>query len=142
VRPARKRLNAIQQLLALRSRYPDGDARLSRGRVVWTGTLRPTPASIAYTVRIEYCEGQQPHVFVVDPPLEDFPDDSIPHTYSPTEMCLYYPGEFDQGREFIADTIVPWASEWLLFYELWLITKEWHGGGIHPADEHAKASGD
>ncbi|MDY0295864.1 MAG: hypothetical protein RB296_00975 [Acidobacteriota bacterium] len=31
----------------------------------------------------------------------------------------------------IAKTIVPWASEWLIFYELWLATGEWLGGGIH-----------
>ena len=34
---------------------------------------------------------------------------------------------------FIADTIVPWACEWLLHYEIWLATGEWHGGGEHPS---------
>lgn len=33
----------------------------------------------------------------------------------------------------IADTLVPWASEWLLFYELWLATDgQWLGEGEHP----------
>ena len=32
----------------------------------------------------------------------------------------------------IAETIIPWASEWLLHYEIWLATGEWQGGGIHP----------
>jgi hypothetical protein len=32
--------------------------------------------------------------------------------------------------DFIADTLVPWASEWLFDYELWLATGEWYGGGI------------
>jgi hypothetical protein len=33
----------------------------------------------------------------------------------------------------IADTLVPWASEWLLFYELWLATGgPWLGEGEHP----------
>lgn len=31
----------------------------------------------------------------------------------------------------LADTIVPWAAEWLLHYELWLATGEWGGGGVH-----------
>ena len=33
----------------------------------------------------------------------------------------------------IADTIIPWTSEWLFFYELWLATGgEWLGEGEHP----------
>jgi hypothetical protein len=31
----------------------------------------------------------------------------------------------------LAYTVVPWISEWLLYYELWLFTGEWTGGG-HP----------
>ncbi|MGH8092034.1 MAG: hypothetical protein ACREIF_00990 [Chthoniobacterales bacterium] len=30
----------------------------------------------------------------------------------------------------LADTIVPWTSRWLYFYEIWLATGEWMGGGI------------
>lgn len=33
----------------------------------------------------------------------------------------------------ISETIVPWASEWLFYFELWLVTKEWMGGGEHPS---------
>jgi hypothetical protein len=139
VRPTRKRLSAIQQLLALRSRYPHGDARLSRGGLSWTGTLQPSSASIAYTVRIEHRDGRRLHVFVVAPPLASPARGPLPHTFGPNEMCLYYPGEFDPDREFIADVIVPWASEWLLFHELWLITGEWHGGGVHPGEEDGPA---
>jgi hypothetical protein len=33
-----------------------------------------------------------------------------------------------------------WAVEWLYFYEGWLITKKWRGGGRHlaPAQDGAK----
>jgi hypothetical protein len=30
---------------------------------------------------------------------------------------------------------VPWLLLWLSFYELWLITGEWHGGGVHPVEQ-------
>jgi len=33
----------------------------------------------------------------------------------------------------IADTIIPWASEWLFHYEIWKVTKTWHGGGHDPS---------
>ena len=29
----------------------------------------------------------------------------------------------------ISESVVPWTSEWLLHYELWLATDEWLGGG-------------
>lgn len=29
-------------------------------------------------------------------------------------------------------TIIPWTSEWLFNYEVWLATGEWRGGGMHP----------
>ena len=32
----------------------------------------------------------------------------------------------------IADTIVPWTAEWLVHYEIWLVTGEWYGGGDWP----------
>jgi hypothetical protein len=33
---------------------------------------------------------------------------------------------------FLADTVVPWTSEWLFFYEVWHATGLWLGGGTHP----------
>jgi hypothetical protein len=32
----------------------------------------------------------------------------------------------------IAEYIVPWIAEWLLYYETWLAIGEWLGGGAHP----------
>jgi hypothetical protein len=32
----------------------------------------------------------------------------------------------------LCQTIVPWISEWLLHYEIWLVTGKWCAGGIHP----------
>jgi len=32
----------------------------------------------------------------------------------------------------ISNNIMPWISEWLYYYEIWPVTGEWYGGGIHP----------
>jgi hypothetical protein len=32
----------------------------------------------------------------------------------------------------IDQTFVPWATTWLYYFEDWLITDEWKGGGRHP----------
>ena len=68
-------------------------------------------------------------------------DEKIPHTYERNyidknkqivRLCLYYPkyGEW-KNYMYIADTIIPWTIEWLYYYEMWRITGEWLGGGIH-----------
>ena len=48
-------------------------------------------------------------------------------------LCLYDPRKDQWGPDrLIADTIVPWAAEWLFFFEGWLIDGHWAGGGTHP----------
>ncbi len=32
----------------------------------------------------------------------------------------------------ISETIVPWVNLWLFFFEEWLISNDWKGGGVHP----------
>jgi hypothetical protein len=104
------------------------------GSLSWTGSLQPTPLSVIYTVRLEYDERDpRPRVTVLDPPLERPAGKSLPHVYEGEELCLYY-DEFDCEQDLLADTVVPWASEWLYYYESWVTTGEWHGGGIHPED--------
>jgi len=29
-------------------------------------------------------------------------------------------------------TVVPWTALWLLYFEEWLFSGEWAGGGLHP----------
>jgi len=55
----------------------------------------------------------------------------VPHTYIGDCLCLYYP-DYDEWTSamYIAETIVPWISLWLMYYEAWLATGEWLGGGI------------
>jgi hypothetical protein len=32
----------------------------------------------------------------------------------------------------VALTIIPWAAQWLVCYEIWHATGQWVGGGAHP----------
>jgi hypothetical protein len=46
----------------------------------------------------------------------------------PAQLCLYWPdGEQFNAGMYLAETILPWASEWLTYYELWQATGEWAG---------------
>ena len=123
--------------------------------VSWEGPLRPL--SMLYTVRISMCFGTKlsnavivghaPRVTVVDPLLRrrpEQPEEPIPHIYANKLcrgcpiLCLFLPrsGEWS-ARDAIADTMIPWAIDWLACYEGWLATGEWAGGGVHPTKEQA-----
>lgn len=134
-----KILNLAIQQAALKRQFPDSFSRIKRGELVWRGRLTPTPVSAMYTVQIEYRLSKNPDVTVCEPQLQDRDGERPPHLYrrcprNPRDrLCLYLPSANEwHGGMLLADTVVPWASEWLLYYEIWLATGEWCGGGIHP----------
>lgn len=96
-----------------------------RGKVaVWLGQL--TPRRTPYTVRVWYEIPYSPEVHVLDPQIRN----DAPHLYHSkyNALCLHYPKDYDWTSEkYISDTIVPWTSEWLWFYENWCITGKWFG---------------
>ncbi len=96
----------------------------------------PSPLGRTYRVRIEYQEQSVPEVRVIDPDLRILAGDrKLPHIYpgDPPLLCLYLPGTREWSPDLlIATTIVPWTYLWLFFFEEWLLTNEWKGGGEHP----------
>jgi hypothetical protein len=134
-----RNLSAAQQYLALRSSpISEGSGSLGRGRLVWTWQVAPSALSRLYTLKLLFKEGGSPKVFVEEPDLVALAEGrKIPHLYSeaPVKLCLYLPGsgEWHSGL-LIAKTIIPWAALWLYFFEEWLISDEWKGGGQHPID--------
>lgn len=124
----------FQQLIKVESTYPGFTRSWDANEVTWTGTVTPTPISETYTVKIEYSLEEAPRIWVIDPPLQNGPKGECPpHLYPEGCLCLYLPkaGEFDRSRQ-IAHTIIPWTALWLYYYEIWLATGEWRGGGKHP----------
>ncbi|MDM7070069.1 hypothetical protein QUG48_23305, partial [Enterobacter hormaechei] len=99
--------------------------------------------------RLEYAPPSAPRCFVVSPDLKKLSDGKkIPHTYASlasskiTQLCLYLPRERhpDKHAEWVpqyqlSETILPWASLWLFYFEQWLHSGIWEGGGAHPNDD-------
>lgn len=83
--------------------------------------------SVQYTVGVRYQHRQRPSVKVLTPMLDTRPDEPLPHIFPRNELCLYYQDEFIGTEHFIADTVIPWTSEWLYFYEHWMSTGAWLG---------------
>lgn len=99
----------------------------------WRGLLQPSPGGNEYTVEIRYNGISQPLVYVRKPALQLAPGAiELPHVYRDGgSLCLFHPPSMEwRSGDPIAETIVPWTVKWLWFYEVWLVTGVWEGGGI------------
>ena len=134
---AARSLTAAQQFLNLRvNPICAGTGTLHAGRLVWRYIASPTPLSRSYAVRIDYHQGDIPKVFIDEPDLTALANGRrLPHVYEqkPTRLCLYLPRarEWASGMR-IDQTIVPWTALWLFYFEEWLTSDDWKGGGEHP----------
>jgi hypothetical protein len=72
-----------------------------------------------------------PEARVLTPELKRWHEEPIPHFYGNGCLCLHEPSEWDESF-LLADSIIPWAAEWLYFYEIWHAIGSWHGGGEWP----------
>lgn len=123
--------NLGKQALLLRARYPDGHVQLCPPALWFTCELTPSMLSRTYTVELRYRTGRHPRVRVLSPALNGRPHESLPHVFGDGTLCLYREGEWS-GSMLLANTVIPWAAEWLFYYELWVPGGEWYGGGEWP----------
>lgn len=123
------------QIFNMRRRFPNFTSQSIRGRqATWIGSLHPTPLSTIYKLKVQYALDSRPKIWVLSPELEKRTDqDKIPHVYSGDRLCLYLPWANEwHPNLLISETIMPWSSLWLYYYEIWHATGEWLGGGEHP----------
>lgn len=123
-----------EQLREMERLHPEFTAVRFCDAVTWTGWVKPFGVSNRYKLRVTYRLDQSPDVEVLEPALKRRePSKAIPHMYRGELLCLFWPHGFEwDPTKLIATTIVPWATFWLLHYEVWLVTGEWLGGGKHP----------
>lgn len=129
----RFRYSPVQQLGMLITKY-GGEGKPTHNGFVWICDFTPTPISNTYTLKISYDAGDYPKSYIVSPKPLRLADGAsrLPHTYDTTKqrLCLFKPdfGEWSSSMV-IADTIVHWAVLWMFFYESWVCTGKWLGGG-------------
>lgn len=138
-----KRINrklplSVQEKL-LNKHYPESLVKRNKEHYLnWIGKFKPTAISQVYTVLVRL-QNNDLGVFVISPKkLKLFKNEKyLPHVYSTPKqkLCLFF-GKREWNRSMlISDTIIPWISDWLYYYELWLITGEWLGGGtVHDVE--------
>jgi len=135
----RKPLTAAQQFISLRGNpVCRGDGFLRAGRLTWRYSATPSPVSRDYDIRIEFKQGDRPEIFVDSPDLHVLAAGRrIPHLYQqrPPRLCLYLPKTYEwQSWMRLDQTIVPWAALWLFYFEEWLSSDDWKGGGVLPEE--------
>lgn len=99
--------------------------RINDGVLVCTGEIQPDPSCKSYKVRIEYMAGNQPQVYIKSPELIE--SNQI-HVYREGFLCLFDPSETRwKDNMKLSEYTIPWLVEWILYYELWLLTGKWEG---------------
>jgi len=130
---------AVQMARLIRA-YPGSQASLKRDVLCWVADLTPTPLSRTYRVKLEMHKDGKPEVRLVHPTLQTRDGQRCPHLYPGGVLCLYLPGAFEWTKEMqLVGTVVPWISEWLAHYEVWLATGVWTGGGVHPETKNGRS---
>lgn len=129
-------LTPAQQYLLLKTNPAcQGTGTLRPERLEWRYAASPTSLSRQYGVRIAFSQGLGPATYVDDPDLCLLAAGRrLPHVYSetPVRLCLFRPGGLDWNPTIPLDrTVVPWTALWLFFFEEWLSSGEWKGGGVH-----------
>lgn len=101
--------------------------------------VQPTPFSKRYVLTIYFKKGKLPQVWLKNTP-NNGDVNMFPHIYradsekNRIKLCLFHPRKYQwDPRMLLSDTVMIWAIEWLLFYEIWLSTGIWTGGGEHPS---------
>jgi hypothetical protein len=131
-------LTAAQQFVNLRGNpISAGVGFLHSGRFSWTYEATPSALSRNYRIRINMDHDLWPDVFVESPDLDALAGGrDLPHIYHhPTRLCLHLPGTTEWLPWMRLDqTIVPWTALWLFYFEDWLASNDWKGGGEHPPE--------
>jgi len=114
--------------------FPSAEVQCKCGKMEIILSLKPTDVSINYKVRLVAKKwNKSVDVFVEEPRIELFENgEEVPHLYPNGSLCLYYPEYQERDyRDSWAETLIPWTSLWLFYYEIWKDTGNWLGGGIH-----------
>lgn len=122
-----------------RLNWPGSNLVLVRGRELRFGfTVMPAEFSRDYRCQLRLYPARVPDMLVLEPNLKTLaPGRELPHVYPHdgigTRLCLWFPKSYEWSPTMRLDeTYLAWTAEWLDYFEHWLATDEWTGGGVHP----------
>jgi hypothetical protein len=108
--------------------YPFLHCRIINRVLVCKGVLRPHDCDQEYMIKIEYVAGHEPKSTILYPRIE--PSRKI-HMYKDHSLCLCYSRDIQWTEKIrIYEYTVPWISEWIHYYEIYLLN-----GGVWEGPE-------
>ena|SRR5689334_10003262 len=134
----RAEMNLPLQAGALVRHVPNSSARLRVGRLTWTGQVQPSNETRTYELRIDVKQHGTPAVWVLNDALKPNDIGLMPHVYNDGSLCLSRRDDWSPDL-LLVQTFLPWACEWLTYYELWKATGLWYGDGLHRLDAASQA---
>lgn len=115
----------LKERTAIEKNYDFLNCRITSSGLICEGVFSVPETTNDYEVQIIYSLSGMPEVFVRKPKIEY---KSELHMYKNGSLCLYYPKDRSfTSKSMLYDTIIPWTSEWLIFYELYKRKGEWLG---------------
>ena len=126
-------IHLFNQMKSIKTNFPQFEVKIKKDKLNVSGEIQPSPLHSNYEFTLVYQYGRAPKIHIVSPKLKERANgEKIPHVYSENRPCLYYPKSNEFFHDMmLSETIIPWLALWLYFYEIWLITGEWLGEGIH-----------
>lgn len=122
-----------------RLNFPGSRVQLMRGRELrFTFSISPTSFARLYRCMLVVTRNRSPRMVILEPDLGALAAGRpLPHIYRHdgpgTILCLWLPRKNEwQPQMRLLDTYLAWTAEWLNYFEEWLATGQWEGGGEHP----------
>ena len=120
-------------------KWPESNLYLIAGRDLrYVFSIAPNVLSRVYRCMLRLRVSGSPEAFVLEPNLEELaPGRQLPHVYPHdgrgTKLCLWLPRAAEWSSQLtMQESYLSWTAEWLDYFEEWLVTDEWAGGGEHP----------
>ncbi|MES2466344.1 MAG: hypothetical protein V4675_03495 [Verrucomicrobiota bacterium] len=121
----------VMQKKLMGDHFPNFSCSYSKRCLTCVGSITPEEGCATYSLKISYVADHSPKVWVMSPKIAL--NKNI-HVYSDGSLCLYYPKETPwQNTDNLHEKILPWTAEWLVYYEIYLMTGVWRGKSApHP----------
>jgi hypothetical protein len=97
-----------------------------RNVLTCTGEISHPDWKRSYRIKIECVAGKEPKSTILSPDID--PCREI-HMYPDHSLCLHYPQDMPWNEKTkLFKYTVPWITEWILYYELYLVNGgKWEG---------------
>lgn len=115
----------LREKAHVNQKYTCFECTISSQQLICKGYLKVSEEGQEYLVEIRYRFKKAPEVYILNP---DIPHQKDIHVYNNGSLCLYdWRDRPWTEHDSVATLLVPWLAEWLVLYELYLLSGFWHG---------------